>query len=212
MLSIIGVSLLGVFLAVTPAFAHVVVRPGEVGVGERTNFVVSVPTEEDTPTTQVRLLIPEQLQSIRPNVKPGWSIELVRSGEGENSRVSEIIWYGGSIPPDQRDEFVFSSQAPGQAGELVWKAYQTYASGNVSQWEASPEEIEEYETNNPESEGSHDPDAPRPYSVTTVVDDLSEEQTTTTDQTGKADNAFTLSIFAVLLSAGALGMQFYRKK
>lgn len=175
-------------LSVSPALAHVVVRPNQVGVGERVNFVVSVPTEEDDPTVQMRLVIPEGLQSVRPNVKPGWSIQLKKTSEGEDAKVAEITWSGGRIPAEQRDEFVFSAQAPKETTTLAWKAYQTYDDGDVVAWENDPKVVEEY-TKNKQATASgsqnskgDDHNAPRPFSVTKVVDDLSKAPAGTTTQ------------------------------
>ncbi len=164
-------------LSTSSAFAHVSVKPSEIGVAARTNFVVSVPTEEDDPTVAVRLIIPEGIQSVRPNVKPGWKIELKKSGQGEDSVVKEIIWTGGSIPSEQRDEFVFSAQAPASKTTIVWKAYQTYGDGDIVAWENSPEVVKEYAEKNPPKEGQEDDhNAPRPYSETKVIDDLAKEE------------------------------------
>ena len=160
------------FISVQTASAHVVVRPNEIGVGSRSNFTVSVPTEKDTSTVQVRLLIPEGVESVRPNVKQGWSIELVKSGERDAARVVEVIWSGGSIPAEQRDEFIFSAQVPGRTTTLQWKAYQTYADGSVIAWDRDPKEVEEYTKNNPVSESGHDEKAPNPFSITKVINDL----------------------------------------
>ncbi|MFZ1721682.1 MAG: DUF1775 domain-containing protein [Microgenomates group bacterium] len=150
--------------------AHVVVRPNKVGVANRETFMVSVPTEKEVPTTQVTLQIPAGLQSARPHVKQGWDIEIVRGDESNPDAITEITWSGGSIPADQMDVFLFNAQAPLEEGELVWKAYQTYADGEVVAWDASPEMIDE--------EMQHSPDGSEestlnPYSTTSVVDDLS---------------------------------------
>jgi uncharacterized protein YcnI len=192
------------------------VTPNEVGIGQRANFVVSVPTEEDVPTTHVRLVIPQGLQSVTPNVKPGWDIELVKSGEGEETTITEIIWSGGSIPAEQRDEFVFRAQAPAEETILVWKAYQTYEGGKVVAWENSAEAVEEYTKNNPTEEGGHaSEDAPKPYSETNVVNDLEESSTTQGSSNeivkGASNTTTLLSIAALILAAVALGMQFYNK-
>lgn len=206
-------------LVPTSTYAHVVVRPNQVGVGERVNFVVSVPTEEDSPTIGVKLIIPEELQSVRPNVKPGWRIQLVKTGEGESARISEIIWTAGSIPAEQRDEFIFSAQAPAQQTDMAWKAYQTYANGEVVAWDKDSKEVEEYTKNNPNA-GNDDHDAPKPFSVTKVVNDLkaTTSNSDTTNSTGStevnksADNiALVLSILALILS-GLSVYKFYSPK
>lgn len=212
--NIIGVlvAIAGLFLSVTPALAHVSVKPGEVGVGERLNFVVSVPTEEADPTTMVRLVVPEGVTSVRPNAKVGWNIQIKKTGEGEEARVSEIIWSGGRIPAEQRDEFVFSAMAPAEATTIVWKAYQTYGDGDVVAWENSPEVIAEYTKNNPPKEGGmggDDHNAPRPYSTTKVVNDL---KATPAPVSGAQKTGNTVAYIALALSAISLGMQFSKKQ
>jgi len=205
----------GLFLTVTPALAHVSVKPGEVGVGERINFSVSVPTEEEDPTIQVRLVLPEGLQSITPFVKPGWNIELKKTGEGDEAKVIEIIWSGGSIPAEQKDEFVFSAQAPAEETSLIWKAYQTYGDGDIVAWENSPDVVQEYTKNNPPQEGQEDDhNAPRPYSETKVINDLKGTDgatQNTTSNTSQSNSGNTLSIVAIVLSIAALGVQFLKK-
>jgi uncharacterized protein YcnI len=156
-----------VFLLPIFASAHVVVRPSEVGVGAYQTFLVSVPTEKDIATVGVRLVIPEGLTSVRPNVKPGWSVEIKKSGEGENSKVTELIWTGGTIPKDQRDEFLFSAKTPAGESTLRWDAYQTYEDGSVVSWNASAESQPKDHT------GEDDFSSTGPYSETKVVDDLS---------------------------------------
>lgn len=213
--NIIGVliAVFGMLLSATPALAHVTIKPGEAGVGQRLNFVVSVPTEEEVPTVMVRLVIPEGVTSVRPNVKVGWNIQLKKVGEGDEARVTEVIWSGGRIPAEQRDEFVFSAMAPAEAATIVWKAYQTYGDGDVVAWENSPEVIAEYTKNNPPKEGgamSDDHNAPRPYSTTKVVNDLAT-LASPAPSTGANGGSKALSYVALALSALALGIQFAKK-
>lgn len=222
------VSAVAFFLAVAgPASAHVVVRPAELGVGERTNFVVSVPTEKEVATTAIRLVIPDGIKSVRPNVKPGWTIRVETKGDGMKGRVlntgetlseeeaaepAQIIWSGGSIPAGQRDEFVFSSQAPAEEVTLAWKAYQTYADGEVVAWDADAKQVEEYVKNNP-NPGEDDHNAPKPYSETKVVNDLTVAKNTDQGNSGNVTgtNNAMLSIIAIVLSAAALGMQLWKR-
>jgi uncharacterized protein YcnI len=210
--------LLTFLVSATSAFAHVSVTPGEVGVGKRLNFVVGVPTEEDDPTVNVRLVLPEGLQSVRPLVKPGWNIQLVKQGEGEDAKVTEIIWSGGAIPAEQKDEFFFSAQAPTEEKTIVWKAYQTYGDGDVVAWENDPKVVAEYTKNNPPKEGEDDHNAPRPWSETKVINDLkaSPQANATTGETkvsGDQDNnmPMILSVIAVLLAAGSFSLQFNKR-
>jgi uncharacterized protein YcnI len=157
-------SILLVFGAlVTTASAHVIVRPGEVKPEAYQTFTVSVPVEREVPTTAVRLLVPEGLQSVRPNVKPGWNVNLVRTGSGEEARISEIVWSGGSIPADFREEFFFSAKTPTEPTTLQWKVYQTYRDGFVAAWDQSPHDEHSH------TMATQDHDNPAgPYSETKV--------------------------------------------
>ncbi len=149
------------------ASAHVTVMPSEVGVGERQIFNVSVPTEKDMATVGLRLVIPDGLQSVMPNVKPGWNIELVKMGEGEEAMIREIIWTGGAVPADMRDDFFFRAQAPMEEGTLVWKAYQTYADGSIVSWDA--------DVSHDDASGGDGAAANGPYSQTKIINDLKDE-------------------------------------
>lgn len=184
------------FLMISPlADAHVVVKPNQVGVGAFQTFSVGVPNEKDIPVTMIRLIIPDGLNYVTPNVKPGWSIEIKKDGTGEDAKVSEIIWSKGSVPAGQRDEFVFSTQAPAKETTVQWKAYQTYQDGTIVSWDQKPGD-EHAET---ESETAG------PYSETKVVNDLTVSPTPVSGNSGKRDNlTFVISIAALAISVVAL--------
>lgn len=202
------VSLGAFLLAAVPAFAHVVVKPTQVGVAAFQTFTVGVPNEKDTPTIEIRLLIPEGVKSVSPNVKPGWTIDIKKAGEGENATVSEIDWKGGSIPPEQRDEFVFSAQVPASETTLNWKAYQSYSDGSIVKWDQAPQTtMSDQDREKMEKEGLG------LYSTTTIVNDLQNTSSLRSDQKPASDNtALTLSITALALSVVALGKGFAKKK
>lgn len=202
---------------VVPVSAHVSVKPAEIGVGARSNFVVSVPTEEDVPTTQVRLVVPEGIKSVSPNVAPGWNIQLIKTGEGDAERVSEVIWSGGSIGVDLRNEFAFSAQAPANEAALSWKAYQTYANGIIVAWDTDPKTVEEYSKANPVPAGTHDENAPKPYSVTKVVNDLAASSVPAATEKSSIETKedklpLLISFVAVALAVTSLVMQRKAKK
>lgn len=180
----------------TTAMAHVVVRPAEVSVAKYQVFTTSVPNEKEVPTTRVRLLIPEGLEHVSPTVKPGWTITINKSGEGEDERVSEIIWSGGSIPEGQRDEFTFSAKVPASETTLQWKAYQLYQDGEEVTWDQEVPDA---------SSDSHTDIVTNPLSETQVIDDLAiaaevEEEA----PTNALDVSIVLSLLAVALSVWAV--------
>jgi uncharacterized protein YcnI len=190
--------------AVSPAFAHVVVRPNTANVAAFQTFTVGVPVEKEVPTTSVRLVIPEGLQHVTPNVKPGWTIDVTREGEGEAAKVTEIIWSGGSIPVGQRDEFVFSAQLPAQESTLAWKAYQTYEDGTVVSWDQDPAK---------EEHGHGEDRQTGPWSETKVVNDLANVGLTATEEKSAEDRLpLVLSIAALLLAGTSVWMQSRKKR
>jgi uncharacterized protein YcnI len=189
------------FLAV-PAYAHVVVRPDSVAVAARQVFTVSVPNEKDNPTIAVRVVMPEGLQSVTPNVKPGWRIDIKKEGTGEDAKVTEVSWTGGSIPAGQRDEFLFQSQAPASTTTLIWKAYQTYQDGTVVSWDQDPKA-----TPAPHASGMDmGDDAVTPYSQTKVVNDLASKPAPADSSTGMMAPAAPQSKLAFGMSAAALAL------
>ncbi len=151
---IIGLAIGAIVPALTfaqVASAHVVVRPAEVKTAARETFLVSVPNEHDTSVVGVRLVIPEGLESVRPFAKAGWSVSLTKSGEGEAAKVTEIVWTGGAIPVDLKDDFYFGAKAPAGEAELQWKAYETYADGTIVSWDQATESETEGGTSGPYS-------------------------------------------------------------
>jgi uncharacterized protein YcnI len=191
----------------TLTLAHVSVKPNQVNVGAFQTFTTGVPNEKDIPTVGLRLVIPENLEHVTPNVKPGWVISVKKSGEGEEAKVTEISWTGGSIPAGQRDDFLFSAKAPDAAGNIDWKAYQTYQDGTVVAWDQDP--------NAPKAAADHDSQemSSTPYSVTRVVNDLTASSSPVVIQSEKNSNTNVLifSVSALLLSFAAIGLAMRKK-
>lgn len=209
-IAVIFTSIVGILaFAVVPVFAHVIVHPSSVGVAAFQEFTMSVPAEKDT-TVAIKLLIPDGLQMVIPNVKAGWTITEKKTGSGDSAIVTEIDWTGGSIPPGQRDDFLFQAQVPAKEATLQWKAYQIYSDGSVVAWDHAP------------SKDPTDDSAPPPYSTTKVVNDLtgSSANSTTMMAGASVTNAdlasrmkwlMLMSGGALVLSVVAIGMQMMRK-
>jgi uncharacterized protein YcnI len=178
--------------SMTPVSAHVTVKPNSVGVAAYQTFTVGVPVEKDVPTIGLRLVIPEGLTAVTPNVKPGWTITTKKTGEGEDAKITEIEWKGGSIPAGQRDEFIFSAKAPNSPADLQWKAYQTYTNNLIVSWDADPGAEKSHDSAVAEKSG--------PYSVTKVIDDLKESNS---ENSEKTDTPVSTNLIAtVLVSLG----------
>ncbi len=193
-------------LSATPAFAHVTVKPNEVGAAAFQTFTVGVPVEKDIPTTEIRLVIPDGLKYVTPNVKPGWTIDVKKTGEGEDAKVTEITWTGGTVPAGQRDEFMFSAQVPASPTTVAWKAYQTYEDGTVVSWDQDPK-----------AKGHDDEGGDKgPYSQTNIIDDLAQapkdEEQDIRKEGFPTKVSFVLSVAAIALSSVALYQTRKKKK
>ena len=146
----------GIFLAVVClfasgslvsfAFAHVTLERNEAPVGASYKAVLRVPHGCDgSPTTAIRVRIPEGVIDVKPMPKPGWTLNLVKGKYAKtyslfraqvSEGVTEIDWTGGSLPDDYYDEFVFQSflasdLQPGQT--LYFPVVQECAKG-VHRW------------------------------------------------------------------------------
>ncbi len=201
----VGTVLTGLFMMVVPALAHVVVKPAEVGVAAFQTFTIGVPNEKDNPTVGLRLVMPDGLKYVSPNVKPGWKIEVKKSGEGEDAKVTEIVWTDGSVPEGQRDDFFFSAQVPASETSLKWKAYQTYEDGTVVSWDQEPKEKmsdDEMEMMEKKNLG--------PYSQTKVVNDLKSGDSMSMQKPASPQQSnlpMILSVAALALSLLSLSMK-----
>src|SRR3712207_5153209 len=135
------IALLSTFLtlAVTGmANAHVAVTPEEVPAGNFEKLTVSVPTERDVPTTQIRLEVPEGFTVLGVRPVPGWDYEF----EEEAGEIRAITWSGGEIFPREFQEFTIQTRTPEETGEFAWNAYQTYEGGEVVEWTGSEDSEE----------------------------------------------------------------------
>ncbi len=186
-----------ILLAAQIASAHSVVTPNQAGVASFTNFSLGVPSEKPQATVSVRLLIPSGLKFVTPFVKPGWTIAVKKDGDN----VTEIDWTGGSIPAEQKDQFMFSAQVPSQPTTLAWKVYQTYKDGSVVSWDQDPAKT---------GDSDDDSAAVGPYSTTQIVNDLGTGASSTDlekqqkHSTTTARVSLAVSVLAALLAAWAL--------
>lgn len=175
------------------ALAHVVVTPAQAVIGARTLFTVSVPNEKQVAVTAIELRMPKGIQDVQPNVTAGWHITTVTDDDGN---VTSITWQG-TIPVGQRADLLFKAQTPAAAGELDWKANQTYADGSVVHWDQNAAQA-----------GKAVKDDVGPYSVTKVIDDeISSKTSSSDDGLRQARLALAVSIAALVLSIGSLFMR-----
>jgi Domain of unkown function (DUF1775) len=86
------------------SWAHVVVTPEEVGAEDYETFTVTVPTEKDIPTTEVRVEVPEGFTVSGVQPVPGWDYEFEEDGRTYHERY--LVWRGDraagvpAVPPE----------------------------------------------------------------------------------------------------------------
>ena len=134
--AIVGV---GAMLALpAPAGAHVVVSPEEVTAGDYVTLTVSVPTEKEVPTTEIRVEVPEGflLSGVQP--VPGWE----HAFEEDRGVVTAVTFSGGEIRPREFQQFLVQAQTPEEPGGYPWRATQTYEDGSTVEWTGAPDSEE----------------------------------------------------------------------
>ena len=109
------------------ASAHVTIAEQEAAAGAYTLLTFGVPHGcEGSPTTTVRIQMPESIPQVTPTINPGWDVEKVtttldepiEAGHGEQitERVSEVVYTAKTPLPDgYREAFVLSVQMPEDA-------------------------------------------------------------------------------------------------
>jgi uncharacterized protein YcnI len=195
------------------AQAHVTVNPREATKGGFAAFDVRVPTERpDASTTEVTLGLPvdHPIGSVSVQPVPGWTYAVTRTqlaeplvdedGNTTTEVVSAVTWRateGNAVRPGEFVQFPISlGPLPEDVDEVVFKATQTYDSGEVVRW------IEEA------GEDGAEPERPAPV-VTLVAGDedgtsapAAASPATSADK--KATTAIVVSLIAAALALAAL--------
>ncbi|RDI39906.1 YcnI family protein [Falsibacillus pallidus] len=170
------------------ASAHVVVFPKEVQQGTYEKFTVRVPSEKETATTMVKVVVPEGVDISRVKAIPGWSYTFEKDASG---KVKSITWKAEDkgIASTEFGEFDMQGKVSDNADQLIWKAYQTYADNSEVKW-IGPE------------------DSDKPASITVVSKATGEEadhhgahSTAAVQSEENEDDASSLPLY---LSIGAL--------
>jgi len=134
------------------ALSHVTLAVKEASVDSRYQAVLRVPHGcKGSPTTRIRVRIPEGVIGVKPQPKAGWTLETVkgdyarsysRHGAQVSSGVREVAWTGGPLPDEHYDEFVFVSylsDALAAGTQLYFPVVQECEEG-VARWIDVPEE------------------------------------------------------------------------
>jgi uncharacterized protein YcnI len=178
--TLVGTSLAVACIALqaAPARAHVTVWPRTAAPGSYERYVVRVPNEKNTATTRVDIRFPPEVRISSFLDVPGWNLQVLTDSAG---KITGAVWTG-TLPPKRFVEFPFIGVNPKSGTtRLVWRAFQTYADGEVVQWTGP--------------EGSK-----QPASVTEL----------TTRGTGGSAAALWVAIAALVVAIAGLGLALRR--
>lgn len=153
-----------------PAMAHVTANPNAAAAGgyHMAKFRVSHGCD-GSPTTALRIAIPDGVVSVRPEVVPGWEIETVigdlaepfdNHGQVITEGVREIVYSGGSLPDEHFQEFGVSMRMPeGEEGDVVYFPVIQECEEGETAWINIPETFDAW----------GDTDDPAPYITLTAA-------------------------------------------
>jgi uncharacterized protein YcnI len=108
-----------VVLAVTPASAHVTLQGKQAAVGAEYRAVFIVPHGcSGSPTTRLRVQIPEGVIATEAKPVDGWKLDTVNGkfageydvkGSKVSEGIKEVAWSGGKLPDKTRQDFVIET-------------------------------------------------------------------------------------------------------
>ena len=216
--AVLGIAVLGV---AAPAGAHVTITPSTTAAGAFAVLTVSVPHGCDgSPTTEIAISIPEEINAVTPTRNPLWEVEKevqqldppVTDAHGNEitERVATVTYTTDEPLPDgYRDSFELSVQVPDAEGTtLVFPIVQTCEEGE-SAWIEVPAE----------GQSADDLELPAPgFTITAGGDDGHDDEADGAaetaageaasrrplDEADDADDGDALSAWA--LGAGVLGV------
>ena len=115
------------------AAGHVAADPGRASAGAYQAVVFRVGHGcGEAATTALRIEIPSEMASARPQPKPGWTLEIER----QDGKVTAVTWRG-ELPDDQFDEFAMLFKLPDQPATLYFPTVQS-CGADESQWTEIP--------------------------------------------------------------------------
>jgi uncharacterized protein YcnI len=151
---VVAVAALAVLGLGAPASAHVTVNPGTATQGGFAKLTFRVPNEKATAgTVKLEVALPEDAPVASVSVKPvsGWTADVQRRtldtpitahGAQITEVVSMVTWTatpGAEIAPGQFQEFDISVGPLPEVDQMVFKALQHYADGDIVRWIDEPD-------------------------------------------------------------------------
>jgi len=141
----------GALLSITCASAHVTLETRQTRIGASYKAVLRVPHGcQGSPTTAIKIRIPEGVITVKPMPKAGWKLDTVSGKYGKTytlrgakvgEGVTEVHWTGGKLPDAFYDEFVFASALAEEleAGKTIYFPVVQECEKGVERWIEIPE-------------------------------------------------------------------------
>jgi periplasmic copper chaperone A len=190
----------GLVLFAAPALAHVTIDPSTATRGSTTKLVFRVRNEVAVASTvkfAVKFDEHNPIPSVSVKPKTGWTATVthyslrapLQTDDGQvTEAVSQIEWSGGTIAPEQFDEFeVDAGPLPGGIDLLLFPSIQTYSDGTEVDWIQQP------------FAGQPAPDHPAPLLKLTAAEATASSTTT-------KGGTSTLAIAALLIGSAGVGI------
>ena len=141
---------LAVFAVPNAALCHVTLETQRAVAGTAYKAVIRVPHGCDgSPTIAIHVRIPDGVIGVKPQPKPGWSVNIVRAklpapvtnahGHTVTEAVREIDWSGGRLPDDNYDEFVMRLELPDTPNLTLFFPIVQQCEKGVHRWIEIPE-------------------------------------------------------------------------
>ena len=140
-----GAALALALAGIAPAHAHVTIETRQAQPGTYYKAVLRVPHGcAGSATTRLRVRIPDGVIAVKPQPKPGWTLDIVTGkydtaytlhGNTVTEGVRELDWTG-KLPDAYYDEFVFNSYlAPGlKPGDTLYFPVVQECEQGVKRW------------------------------------------------------------------------------
>ncbi len=203
-----------------PASAHVTVHPSSLPAGSSdVELTFRVPNErDDASTVKTQIFFPTDLPLLTVDVLPipGWTSTVhtrnlakpIQTDDGPVSQtVADVTWTaaGSGIQPGQYEDFVIAvGSMPDKAGRLIFKALQTYSSGETVRWIEIP------------MAGQPEPDTPAPILRLTPESAPAAASAATSEGKSTSSNSMStadaLGALAVVVSVACLGIVLFRTR
>ncbi|MDB5503580.1 MAG: nuclear export factor [Tardiphaga sp.] len=139
-----SLTITALLLAAGTAAAHVTIQPDEAVAGSYFRGAFSVGHGCDgSSTISVRVKIPDGVLSVKPQMKPGWTVEIKKKplaapqaalhGKTITETVDEVSWKGGPLPDSLYDTFGLMMKLPDSEAPLYFPVVQECENG-VHRW------------------------------------------------------------------------------